>query len=259
MDIAGKSAVVTGSATGVGAATARLMAARGCNVVVNYTKSESEAGETAAACVEAGVDAVAVRADVSDDADCRRLADAAIERFGRIDVLVCSAGVTKPVPLADLDGLSAADFQRIYAVNTIGPFQMARAVAPHMRTAGAGAIVNVSSTAGVFGSGSSIAYAASKGALNTLTKSLARALAPEIRVNAVCPGFVQGRWMRDILGEEGYAAHVARWRETSPLRKATTPEEVAGVILSFIEGPDLVTGQVLVADAGASLGGRDRG
>lgn len=258
MDLSGKAAVVTGSATGIGAATARALAAAGCRVAVNYSRSRDEAEATAEACRKAGAEAIAVKADVSKDADCRALVAQAADAFGRLDVLVNSAGTTKFVAQSDLDGLSAEDFQRIYAVNTIGPFQMARAAAPHLKAHGDGAIVNVSSTAGTYGTGSSIAYAASKAALNTLTRSLARALAPEIAVNAVCPGFVQGRWHLPNLGEHEYREHIAEWRERSALKMAATPEDVAGVILGFVTGPRLVTGQVLVADAGAGLGGRPR-
>ena len=258
MDIKGGAAIITGSATGIGAATARALAAAGCRVAVNYTRSRDEAEATAAACRAAGADAITVRADVADDTDCRRLVAETMDAFGRLDVLVNSAGITKFVSGSDLDGLSAEDFQRIYAVNAIGPYQMARAAAPHLKAQGKGAMVNVSSTAGIFGSGSSIAYAMSKAALNTLTIALARALAPEVRVNAVCPGFVQGRWHLPNLGDKGYDEHVREWEERSPLHKAATPEEVAGVIMGFITGPDLVTGQVLVCDAGANMGGRRR-
>lgn len=258
MDIKGASAIVTGSATGIGAATARALATQGCRVIINYTKSQAEAEATVEDCRTAGADAIAVCANVADDGDCQALAAAAVEAFGRLDVLVNSAGITKFVPAANLDGLTAEDFQRIYAVNTIGPFQMARAAAPHMRAQGTGAIVNVSSTAGIFGSGSSIAYGTSKAALNALTIALARVLAPEIRVNAVCPGFVQGRWHLPNLGDKGYEAHVREWEERSALQKAATPDEVAGIIMGFITGPDLVTGQVLICDAGANLGGRKR-
>jgi 3-oxoacyl-[acyl-carrier protein] reductase len=258
MDIKNTAAIITGSATGIGAATAQGLAARGCSVVINYTKSKDEAEATVEVCRELGGQAIAFCADVSKDDDCQAMAAAAMEHFGRLDILVNSAGTTKFVPLHDLDGLNADDFQRIYGVNVIGPFQMAKACAPHLKASGNGAIVNVSSTAGVFGSGSSIAYGASKGALNTMTKSIDRALAPEIRVNAVCPGFVQTRWMRNHLGEEKYAAHIARWEDTAPLEKAATPEEVADIVISFIEGADIVTGQIMVCDAGASLGGRKR-
>ena len=167
MDIKGGAAIITGSATGIGAATARALAAAGCRVAVNYTRSRDEAEATAAACRAAGADAITVRADVADDTDCRRLVAETMDAFGRLDVLVNSAGITKFVSGSDLDGLSAEDFQRIYAVNAIGPYQMARAAAPHLKAQGKGAVVNVSSTAGIFGSGSSIAYAMSKAALNT--------------------------------------------------------------------------------------------
>lgn len=258
MDLQGKAAVVTGSATGIGAATARALARAGCSVAINYTRSRDEAEATAESCRREGAEAIVLQTDVSRDDDCRALVAKAVDAFKRLDVLVNSAGITKFVPQSDLDGLSAEDFQRIYAVNTIGPFQMARAAAPHLKAHGDGVIVNVSSTAGIYGTGSSIAYAASKAALNTLTRSLARALAPEISVNTVCPGFVQGRWHLPNLGEGEYEEHVAEWRERSALRMAATPEDVADVIMSFITGPRLVTGQILVADAGAGLGGRPR-
>ncbi|MEX2080703.1 MAG: SDR family NAD(P)-dependent oxidoreductase, partial [Dehalococcoidia bacterium] len=206
MDINGGVTIVTGSATGVGAAAARMLAAKGCNVVINYTKSETEARETAAACEAFGVQALLCRADVSNDADCRRMAGEAVAKWGRIDGLINNAGTTRFVNHADLEGLSADDFLSIYSVNVVGPFQMTRAVAPHMQSAGRGAIVNISSIAGVMGVGSSIAYTASKGALNTMTLSLARALGPEIRVNTVCPGFIQGRWLRGGLGDDVYEA-----------------------------------------------------
>ncbi len=254
MDIQGGVVIVTGSATGVGAACARLLASKGCNVVINYTKSEAEARETQAACEAMGVETLLVQADVANDADCRRMAEAAIERWGRIDGLINNAGATKFVNHADLEGLTAEDFQRIYAVNVIGPYQMTRAVAPQMKAQGRGAIVNISSIAGVMGIGSSIAYAASKGALNTMTLSLARALGPEIRVNAICPGFIQGRWLRSGLGDAAYEAALHAQERTTPLRRAGTPEDMAQAAVWFIEGADLVTGELLIVDAGAHLG-----
>lgn len=255
MDIRGGVAIVTGSATGVGAAAAKMLAAKGCNVVVNYTRSEAEAKETQAACQGLGAEALLCKADVSKDEDCRRMAAAAMERWGRIDALVNNAGTTKFVDHANLEGLSAEDFQRLYAVNVIGPFQMTRAVVPHMKAAGRGAIVNISSIAGVMGVGSSVAYTASKGALNTMTLSLARVLGPEIRVNTVCPGFIQGRWLRGGLGDEVYEAAKSNQERTTPLRKAGTPEDMAQAAVWFIEGADLVTGEILIVDAGAHLSG----
>ncbi|HNM78645.1 MAG TPA: SDR family oxidoreductase [Tepidiformaceae bacterium] len=247
--------IVTGSATGVGAASAKMLAAKGCNVVINYTKSEAEAKETQAACEAFGVQTLLCQADVSNDADCRRMAQAAIDKWGRIDGLINNAGTTHFVNHANLEGLTADDFHRIYSVNVIGPYQMTRAVAGQMKQQGRGAVVNVSSIAGVMGVGSSIAYTASKGALNTMTLSLARALGPEIRVNTICPGFIQGRWLRGGMGDEAYEAAKAFQERTTPLRKAGTPEDMAQAAVWFIEGADLITGEILIVDAGSHLGG----
>ena len=160
-------------------------------MLVNYSRSVSAAESVAEAC-RAHVDAVATQGDVSDDSHCRRMAETAFEKWGRIDVLVNSAGATQFAPMHDLEALNAPDLERVYNVNAIGSYQMSRAVAPHMNKTG-GAIVNVSSLGTVQGSESSYSYAASKGALKTLTLSLARNLAPRIRVNAVLPGMIQGR------------------------------------------------------------------
>jgi NAD(P)-dependent dehydrogenase (short-subunit alcohol dehydrogenase family) len=255
MNLDGGTVIVTGSATGVGAASAKLLASKGCNVVINYTKSEAEAKETVAACEALGVETVLCQADVSVDADCRRMTDAAMDKWGRIDGLINNAGRTTFVPHGELESLDIEDFQGIYAVNVVGPFQMTRAVAPHMRAAGQGSVVNISSVAGVMGGGSSIAYAASKGALNTMTLSLARALGPEIRVNTVCPGFIAGRWLRGGMGDEVYEAALARQERVTPLKKAGTPEDMAQAAVWFLEGADLVTGEILMVDAGSHLGG----
>ena len=255
MDIKGGVTIVTGSATGVGAASAKLLASKGCNVVINYTKSEAEAKETQAECEALGVETLLVQADVSKDEDCRRMAQAAIDKWGRIDGLINNAGTTHFMNHANLDGLSADDFQRIYAVNVIGPYQMTRAVVPQMKKQGAGAVVNVSSIAGVMGVGSSIAYTASKGALNTMTLSLARALGPEVRVNTICPGFITGRWLRGGMGDDAYEAAKAAQERNTPLRKAGTPEDMAQAAVWFIEGADLITGEILIVDAGSHLGG----
>lgn len=248
--------IVTGSATGIGAASVIDFARKGARVLINYTKSEAEANATADACRKLGVEALPVRGDVADDADCRRIAGVALERWGRIDVLVNNAGITKFASNhADLDALQAEDFQRLYAVNVVGAYQMVRAVAPAMKRGGNGAIVNISSVAGVMGVGSSIAYAASKGALNTMTLSLARALAPEIRVNAVCPGFVETRWFKDALGAEAYANAKAHYADRSPLKTTMSPEDVAGAVTWLVEGADRVTGEFIMIDSGSHLGG----
>ena len=258
MDIAGGVFIVTGSATGLGAAVARRLAAKGGNVVINYTRSEAEAGATAEECAALGGGALLCRADVSEDADCRRMAAEAIERFGRIDGLVNNAAQSKIAAHADLEALSAEDFMRIFGVNVVGPYQMARAVVPHMKRQGKGAIVNISSVSGFSGSGSSIAYAASKGALNTMTLSLARALAPEIRVNAVCPGVMQTRWWREGLGEDRYQAFIDNYAETAPLKAAGDPEIVADPVVWLLEGAEHVTGETIMVDSGSHLGGAPR-
>jgi 3-oxoacyl-[acyl-carrier protein] reductase len=253
MDLQSGVAIVTGSSSGVGAATARQLAELGCHIVINYASNEQGARETQAACEAFGVETVVVQADVARDADCRRLAAAADDRWGRIDALVNNAGTTKFCAHDDLEGLSAEDFQRIYAVNTVGAYQMARAVTPAMRRGGRGSIVNVASIAGVMGVGSSIAYAASKGAMITLGLSLARVLGPEIRVNTVCPGFIQGDWLEQGMGADTYARTKAFLEQNTPLRTTATPDTVAEVIVYFLTGAAVVTGETLLLDGGHHL------
>lgn len=247
--------IVTGSATGIGAAVVVELAKKGCRTVINYTKSEAEAKETARECEKLGVETLLVRANVAEDADCRRMADAALNKWGRIDGLVNNAGTTKVAfNHADLDALNADDFQNVYAVNVVGAFQMIRAVAPTMRKQGIGAVVNVSSIAAVMGIGTSVAYAASKGALNTMTLSLARALGPQIRVNAVCPGFVETRWLREAIGPR-YDEAKERTIGNAPLQKVCTPDDVARAVVWLLEGAEMITGEFIIIDGGMHLGG----
>jgi 3-oxoacyl-[acyl-carrier protein] reductase len=255
MDLSNKTAIVTGSATGLGASVALKLAARKANLVINYTKSEAEAKETKEACEKAGSKAIMVQADVSNDTDCQRLAKEAIDAFGGIDILVNNAGISKFANHAKLDELSSEDFHKIYDVNVVGAYQMIRAAAPSMKERGYGAVVNISSIAGVVGIGSSVAYAASKGALNTMTISLARALAPEIRVNAVCPGFIETRWFIEKAGQEVFDAVAKQNRETSPLKKSAPPDDIAdSVVFLATEGSNHITGETLIVDAGTHLG-----
>lgn len=249
-----KTAIVTGSATGVGAEVAIRLAEQGCNVVVNYTKSGDEAKATAEACARHGAEVELVRADVAKDEDCRMMAERAFERWGRIDYLVNNAGVSKFAAHADLESLTDEDFLWIYRVNVIGAYQMIRAAAPAMKEGGAGSVVNVSSVAGVMGIGSSVAYAASKGALNTMTLSLARALGPEIRINAVCPGMIDTRWLRQGLGQELFAKLYDSTAQATPLKAVSTPAEVAEPILFFLTSASHITGETLLVDAGTHLG-----
>jgi 3-oxoacyl-[acyl-carrier protein] reductase len=254
MKLAGSVCIVTGSATGVGAACAIMLAAKGARVVVNYSRSEAEARETLAVIEKAGGEAMLVQGDVASDADCRRIAAAALERWGRIDGLVNNAGVTKFANPADLDLLEAADFHRLLDVNVIGAFQMIRAVVPAMRQQGQGAIVNVSSNATAIGGGSSLAYTASKGALNAMTLTLARVLGPEIRVNAVSPGVIESRWLKDGVGEAAYASVRDRFADTAALGRVAQPEDVAEPVVWLLEGADYITGENLMIDGGVRLG-----
>ncbi len=254
MSYEGRTVIVTGAGTGVGAAAALQLAGGGARVIVNYSRSRDEAESVAAACREAGGEAAAAQGDVASEADCRRLAEEALSRWGRIDGLINSAGTTVFRPGDDFDTLSPEDFQRIYSVNVVGAFLMTRAVTAAMKAQGRGSVVNISSIAGVMGVGSSIAYAASKGALNTLTLSLARTLAPEIRVNTVAPGFITGRWWREKMGE-GYDRMVAGTEAATPLKRAGTPEDMASAAVWLLTGDVNITGEILISDAGMHLGG----
>jgi len=250
-----KTAIVTGSATGVGAATALGLAQRGYDVLVNYSKSQTEAEASAAACRAAGADVLLVQADVADDTACRRMVDAAVARWQRLDALVNNAGVTTFAGSANWDALDAADFQRIMGVNVTGSFQMVRACAPHLK-ASLGCIVNVSSIAGALGIGSSVPYVASKGALNAMTLHLARALAPQVRVNAVCPGMITTRWFPDGVGQKGFEAIKAQYERSAPLGRACSAEDVAEAVLWLVTGAATVTGELILLDAGMHLGAR---
>jgi len=249
MDVRGKAAIVTGSATGVGRATALDLARLGCDVTINYSRSADEAEQTGADCRALGARALVIKADVGVDADCRALVDATVREFGRLDVLVNSAGTTSFIPHGDLDAVTDDDWQRIMNVNLKGPFQVVRAARAALEANGGGCVVNVSSIAGIRAVGSSIPYCASKAALNNLTIALARALAPKIRVNAVAPGFITGRWLAQGLGQ-GYEAVKQHQERTVPLKRVCDPEDVAAAILSLVTGSELVTGHVLPVEGG---------
>jgi 3-oxoacyl-[acyl-carrier protein] reductase len=251
-------AIVTGSASGLGAATAAILAKGGARIVVNYSNSKTEAEATADLCRDAGAQVVVAQGDVARDEDCKRIVAAAAP-WGRLDALINNAGTTKHVPHDKMDDLSAEDFQRIYAVNTIGPYQMIRA-ARALLEAGSkasgrpSAVVNVSSVAGISGGGSSVAYAASKGALNTMTLSLSRALAPAIRVNTVCPGYIDTPWFTKGRGEAG--AKLVRDSVVAkvPLKVASTADDIAQLVC-FLASPasSNMTGEIVRMDAGMHL------
>ena len=252
MDLEGKAALVTGGGTGVGRSTALALAGKGCHVLVNYSRSKDAAEEVAAEARGAGVKAIAVQADVAQDADCRRLVDAAVSEFGRLDVLVNNAGTTSFIPHAELDKVDDEVWDSIMGVNLKGPFQCARAAKPHLEADGGGHVVNVSSVAGVYGTGSSIPYCTSKAGLNVLTVILARVLGPNIQVNAVAPGFIDGGWLQQGLGP-AFDAVKGHMESRSLLGKVSTPDDVRDAILAFVEGSRLVTGQVTVVDGGVGI------
>lgn len=248
-----KVALITGGGTGVGAATALMLARKGCDLLVNYSRSADEAEASAAACREAGADVLVMQGDVSQDADCRALARAAVDRWGRLDALVNNAGVSVFGKAAEWDALDAETFQRILGVNAVGSFQMVRACVAHLKAA-QGCIVNVSSVAGALGVGSSMPYIASKGAMNAMTLHMARALAPAVRVNSVCPGMITSRWFVQGVGQEGYEKGLKAYEAGVPLQRACSPEDVAEAIV-YLVGASTVTGELMLLDSGMHLAG----
>jgi 3-oxoacyl-[acyl-carrier protein] reductase len=249
MELSGKGAIVTGAGTGVGRATALALARAGCSVIVNYSRSRDAAETVAAEAAELGVKAMAVQADVASDDDCRRLVAAATETLGRLDVLVNNAGTTSFIPHHDLDAVNDETWQTILGVNLIGPFQMIRAAAAALRGDGGGQVINVASVAGVYGTGSSIPYCASKAALLNLTVTMARVLGPEVQVNAVCPGFIDGTWLQQGFGD-AFEAIKQSVVDKSLLRAVCTPDDVADAIFGFLCGSRLTTAEYVVVDGG---------
>ncbi|HVD02507.1 MAG TPA: SDR family oxidoreductase [Candidatus Dormibacteraeota bacterium] len=253
MQLKGATAIVTGGGTGIGRAVCLDLARAGVQgIVVNYSRSGAEAESTVSELAALGATAVAVKADVSREAEVRDLVALGMERFGRLDVLINNAGTTRFIPIGDLDAVTDEVWQAILGVNLLGPWYAARAAAPHLKAAH-GCIVNVASIAGLRASGSSLPYGVSKAALTHLTSWLAMALAPEVRVNAVNPGRVSSRWFRQPFGEEAAAAQDAASAERTPLRRVVTPEDVSQAVMGFIAS-DAVTGQHLVVDGGVSIG-----
>lgn len=244
-----KVALVTGSATGIGRACALRFAENGFDVVVNYSRSENDARETLKLVEACHVRGLLVQCDVGSDAAVRDMLKTVEREFGRLDVLVNNAGTTWFIDHKNLEEMTEEKWDRILQVNLKGPFFCIRAAVPLLRKSGGGAVVSVSSVAGISGDGSSIAYAASKGALNTMTKSLARALGPEIRINAVCPGPVDTRWLRAVMSPEELEKRTLHF----PMQRAALPEDIADAVLYLATGTSLTTGQCLVVDGGRTM------
>jgi 3-oxoacyl-[acyl-carrier protein] reductase len=245
MELAEKIVLITGGGTGIGRATALAAARQGARIVIGYAHSETEAHQTAADVVAAGGQALTLKADVADEAQVKALIAATLQHWGGIDVLVNSAGTTVFADLADLEAIADAAWDRLFQVNVKGVWYCCRAAAPTLKQR-RGAIVTIASIAGFTGLGSSIPYSVTKGAVLTLTKSLARALAPEVRVNGIAPGFVDTRWH---AARPNAAATMA---ERLPLKKVATAEDVAELALYLASAP-VVTGQNYIIDAGATL------
>lgn len=241
-----KVALVTGSATGIGRATAILLAERGLDVVINYSKSEKDAKQAAEEARKRGASALLVKCDVAIDSEVRKMFGKIHDEYGRLDVLVNNAARTHFIPHKKLEKLTEKVWDEIFQANVKGAFYCCRAAMPRLQSS-SGSIVNVASVAGIAGSGSSIPYAASKGALITMTKSLAMAFAPNVRVNAVCPGPVATRWL------EGRQRLVEPVLAITPLGKVSTPDDVAREIVFLALDATMMTGQCLVVDGGRTM------
>ncbi len=245
-DFTGKIAIVTGGATGIGKAVSTQLARQGCKVVILYSKSEDAALETVQEISADTGDALSFKTDVSDDKAVQDTINTIAKRFGGIDYLINNAGITKQLPFADLEVIEEADWDSLYDTNVKGAFFCSRAAAPYMKTRPDSAIVNVGSIAGETGFGSSIPYAVSKGAMHCLTKSLARALAPHIRVNGIMPGAVQTRWW------QGNEEKMYALSGQLPLQRISTPEDIAHSVIMLLQARSM-TGQNIKAENGQTL------
>ncbi|GIO14140.1 3-ketoacyl-ACP reductase [Cohnella xylanilytica] len=246
MDWTNRVAIVTGGGTGIGRATSLALAERGAAVAVNYSRSAREAEETAKLIRDRGGRAVAVRADVSRDEEVRAMADRVADEFGSIGLLVNNAGITRHIPMNDLEAATEEVWDELLDVNVKGMFFCARAVAPYMKRSGGGSIVNLGSIAGTTGLGSSLPYAVAKAAVHGLTRSLAKALSPDIRVNCVVPGAVATRWW------EGREEQMKKLAPKLLLQRIAEPEDIARLICAALE-QEAMTGQLITVDSGQTL------
>jgi 3-oxoacyl-[acyl-carrier protein] reductase len=243
-------ALVTGAATGIGRAAAVALAEAGYDVAINYSRSESAARETAAVAQAKGAKTLLFKCDVSDDGSVRKMLAAVVQEFGRLDALVNNAGITSNVKPGDFEAMTAEEWDRVFAVNVRGMFQVTRAAAPLLKAAH-GSVVNTASIVGLRPGPQPLPYAASKAAVVSLTKLLALNLAPDVRVNAVAPGWMEGDWMKRMLMDR-YDDLLARRAKSTPMRRCATAEDVAEVIVSLITGNRFVNGEIIVIDGGYS-------
>ena len=245
-------AIVTGASRGVGKAVSILLAEKGWNLTLTCSSSLEEAQKVAKECNDLGAETLVLTADVSDESKCQETVQKTINKWKRLDTLVNNAGRTVFNAHENLAGLSSEDFVEIYKTNTVGPYMMIKEAEEFLRQSPNASIVNIASIAGVIGVGSSIAYVASKGALVMMTKSLAKALGP-IRINAICPGFIEGEWLKTGLGDETYEATKSFIESSTPLSMVCNPEKVAKGVWFFIEDAVATTGETLILDGGFHL------
>lgn len=240
--------LITGGGTGIGKAAALLLAAEGAQIIVNFSQSEHEAEETVEEIVKLGQRAEHIKADIADDKAVIEMMDRVENNFGRLDVLINNAGVTRSIPYEKLEDVTSEDWNYILGVNVIGTFQCSRAAMKIMRKNGSGHIINVSSTAGYIGRGSSIPYSVSKAAIINLTKAMALVGAPDIRVNGVAPGTVETRWIAQLDDEL-----TSKRAENTPMKRLATPEDIALSIYGLLVS-SYVTGRTLIVDGGYTIG-----
>ena len=246
-------AIVTGGSRGVGEEVSLLLAKKGWNIALTCSSSVEAAEKVSKECETLGAEVIVIKADVSHEDSCAKTVKETIDKWGRLDSLINNAGTTKFNAHDNLDGLSKDDFLGLYATNTVGPYMMIKEARDFLVKSDNPSVVNVASIAGVLGIGSSVAYAASKGALINMTNSLARALGP-IRINAICPGFIQGDWLKNGLGEETYEFVKKSTEDNVPLNLTCTAEQVAETICYFVESGSTITGETLLLDGGMHLG-----
>ncbi len=251
MSLQGKRALVTGGSRGVGAATVRQLAGLGAAVALNYNQAKERAEAVVNDIRAEGGTAVPVQADISTDAAARALVAEAVEALGGLDILINNAAITHFIAADDLEGVSEEAWETIFATNVRGLFNVTRAAAPHLKAGGEGVVVNVGSVAGIGSAGSSIPYAASKAAVHSLTRTLARALAPEIRVNCVAPGFINTEWHLDSPDPDFLENRVRSVRESTLLQHVCEPEDIADAVVGLVLHSRQATGQVLIVNGGS--------
>lgn len=244
-------ALVTGGGTGIGRSAVLALAAAGYDVAINYSSSKAAAAETARAAQDRGAETILLQCDVSDDPAVRGMLAQVEQRFGRLDVLINNAGTTSAISPKDLDAVTAENWDRVFAVNVRGMFQVTRAAVPLLKAAGNGCVVNTASIVGLRPGPQPLAYATSKAAVVSLTKVLALNLGPEIRVNAVAPGWMEGDWMKRMLNDK-YDSLMERRARQTPLKRCVTADDVAETMLSLVRSNRFVTGEVIVIDGGFS-------